>query len=40
MVTIRAFFLQIVALFAIFEKEQGRPPPFPPLVTRLDGMMH
>ena len=35
MTTIRASFLQIRALFPIFEKGQGRPPPVPPLVTRL-----
>ena len=30
MTTIRAFFLQIKALFPIFEKGQGRPPPLTP----------
>ena len=34
MTTIKSFFLQIRALFPIFEKQQGKLPP-PPLVTRL-----
>ena len=35
MTTIWKFVLQIRALFPIFEKEQGRPPPSSPLATRL-----
>ena len=35
MTTIWKFFLQIKALFPIFEKGQGRPPPSSPLATRL-----
>ena len=34
--TIRAFFSKIRALFPIFKEGQGRPPPCPPLVTRLE----
>ena len=35
MTTIKAVYPQIRALFPISEKGQGRPPPLPPLVTRL-----
>ena len=35
MTTIRAFFLQIRALFSNFQKRAGETSPLPPLVTRL-----
>ena len=35
MTTIRAFFLQIRALFSSFQKKVGETSPHPPLVTRL-----
>ena len=30
-----AFFLKLGRFFPIYQKGQGRPPPLPPLVTRL-----
>ena len=39
--TIRAFFSpKLGHFFPIFEEEQERPPPLPPLVTRLTSKQH